>query len=466
MPKAFKVTLIPTRSQSDLINRTIGCARFVYNRFLAMKKEAYETEQKTLNYNACSQRLTLLKKEIEWLKEVDKFALQNSLKNLETAYKKFFIDLKKAKKKGVGFPKFKKKHGSKQSYKTNLTNGNIQVLDNRLKVERVLGGILPPKISHPKLGWVKFHKSQEITGALVNVTVTRTSSGKYIASILCQTEVEKYPQVSQNIGLDLGLKSYLVTSNNDVTGNPKYYRIQQRKLRKANKKLSRSVKGSSNRVKAKIKLASVYERITNLRNDFLHKLSTKLIRDNAIICIEDLAVKNMAKNHKLERVCGQILCPQISRAKSIMDASWAKFVDMLSYKADWHDRVVQKISCFYPSSQTCSCCAEFRGEASPRNLACGYVNSEVKDLEIREWNCLKCKANHKRDWNAAINIRDEGLRLLTAVGAPEVVKNAYGDGVRLEETQAPIVELGITPQKSGVRFNTLCILDVSKLEVF
>lgn len=392
MQKAFKVTLILTRSQSDLINRTIGCARFVYNRFLALKKEVYETEKKTLNYNACSQQLTLLKKEIEWLKEVDKFALQNSLKNLDTAYKNFFADLKKAKKKkGVGFPKFKKKYGCKQSYKTNLTNGNIQVLGSRLKL--------------PKLGWIKFHKSQDITGTLVNVTVTRTSSGKYIASILCETEIERHPQATQNIGLDLGLKSYIVTSNNETIKNPKYYRTQQRKLRKANKKLSRKVLGSSNRVKAKIKLACVYERITNLKNDFLHKLSTRLIKETSIICIEDLAIKNMAKNHKL--------------AYSIMDASWSKFVDMLQYKAEWHDRVVQKVSRFYPSSQTCN--------------YCGYINSKVKNLEVRDWDCLKCNAHHLRDWNAALNIRDEGLRLLAAVGAPDAL-NAYGDGVRLEET--------------------------------
>ncbi|MBD2384217.1 RNA-guided endonuclease TnpB family protein, partial [Cylindrospermum sp. FACHB-282] len=198
MQKAFKVTLIPNRNQEVLINKTIGCARFVYNRFLALRKELYDTEQKTLNYNGCSQQLTLLKKEIKWLKEVDKFALQNSLKSLETAYKNFFSDLKKVYpersrrvkgKKGVGFPKFKKKYGCKQSYKTNLTNGNIQIIENRLKL--------------PKLGWLKFHKSQEITGKLVNVTVTRSSSGKYIASILCETEIEKHPQVSQNIGLDL-----------------------------------------------------------------------------------------------------------------------------------------------------------------------------------------------------------------------------------------------------------------------
>jgi putative transposase len=237
--KAFKVRLQPNQKQQTQINKTIGCARFVYNRFLHLRKELYETEKKTLTYNGCSQQLTQLKKELSWLTEVDKFALQNSLKNLETAYKNFFEGIKKL-NRVVGYPKFKKKHGFKQSYKTNFTNNNIEVREQYLKL--------------PKLGLVKFNKSrtrrgdlraanresvQEITGKLINVTVSRTKNGHYMASILCETEIEKYPDSVKELGLDLGLKSYLIKHTGEEIENPKYYKKHLRKLRCAHKNLSR-----------------------------------------------------------------------------------------------------------------------------------------------------------------------------------------------------------------------------------
>lgn len=370
MQKAFKVTLAPNRTQIVQIHRTVGCARFVYNHYLARRKEVYHTTKQTLGYNACSAELTGLKKELTWLKEVDKFALQNALKNIDAAYKNFFDGLT-GKRPRMGFPGFKKRHGPKQSYRTNLTNNNIQLIENRLKL--------------PKLGWVKFYKSQEVTGRILSVTVTVTKAGRYVASIICETTVNPYPTVGHAVGLDLGLKSYLTTSDGVTVDNPRFYRAKQRKLRRAQRKLARCEKGSNNRAKAKTKLARVYEQVRNQRQDFLHKLSTNLIRENAVIGIESLNIRGMVKNRRL--------------SKSIMDAAWGELNRMLDYKARWHHRIVQPVGRFFPSSQLCN--------------VCGAQNPLVKDLKVRYWTCA-CGAHHDRDANAALNNRNEALRLVAA----------------------------------------------------
>jgi putative transposase len=371
--KAFKFRLYPNKKQEEQLAKTFGCIRFVYNYYLNKRIELYKTEQKSMNYNACSADLTNLKKEKEWLKEIDKFALQNSLKDLDKAYQNFFREVKKGNKE-QGFPKFKSKHNNKHSYRTTFTNNNIEIKDNKIKL--------------PKLGLVKFAKSRDIQGRILNCTITKMCSGKYFISICCtDVEIEKYDDNKNIIGIDLGIKDFAICSNGETIANPKYLSKLEKKLKREQRKLSKKKKGSKNRNKQRVKLNIVHEKIANQRNDFLHKTSTKLIRENQIICFEDLNVKGMVKNHKL--------------AKAISDVSWSEFVRQNNYKALWHDRIIQKIDSFFPSSQLCS--------------VCGYKNIEVKDLSIREWKCPECNTIHNRDINAAINIKNEGMRLLGLV---------------------------------------------------
>ena len=361
MFKAFKYRLYPTAPQAEKISQNIGCARFVYNQLLDDRIKVWkETKQRSKN------TYSILKEEHEFLKNADSRALKHAQANLDEAYEKFF------KEPLAGFPKFKSKHKCRWSYTTDNNNGTVRFDGNRLKL--------------PKVGYVKVVEHRRHEGRILTATISHERSGEYYASVLCEIEQpESLPVTDKVVGIDLGLHDIIVCSDGQRVEAPKYFRKAEQKLAKRQRAFSITQKGSNGHEKARLRVARCHQKIKNQRNDFLQKLSTKLIRENQVICLEDLFVKGMERNKKL--------------AKSATDASFSRFVSMLEYKAEWYGRKIIKIDRFYPSTQLCS--------------GCGYKNESVKGLhglKVREWICPECGEVHDRDLNAARNILKEGLK--------------------------------------------------------
>ena len=364
MNKAYKFRIYPNAEQQTMLTKTFGCVRFIYNRMLSDKIKYYEEMKQKLN-NTPAQ----YKKEFEWLKEVDSLALANAQMNLQTAYGNFFKSPK------AGFPKFKSKKSNRRSYTTNCVNGNISIDSGYIKL--------------PKVGTVKLkqHRNIPVDYKLKSVTVSQTPSGKYYASVLFEYENQvQLIEPHSFLGLDFSMHELYKDSNGNEPCYPRYYRQAENRLAREQRKLSKMQKGSNNRNKQRIKVAMLHEKVANQRKDFLHKQSRQIANAYDCICIENLDMKAMSQS--------------LNFGKSVSDNGWGMFVAYLKYKLRDIGKQLIKVDKFFASSQICS--------------ICGYKNTGTKNLSVRAWDCPQCGSHHDRDINAATNIKNEGMRIVTA----------------------------------------------------
>ena len=384
--KSYKFRIYPTKEQESLLSKHFGHCRFVFNHFLNECKEKYSNENISLNYYDNARTLTELKKDEEflWLKEVNSQSLQASIKNLDVAYKNFF-------KKQNKFPRFKSKY-DRQSFKVPQ---NILVEDGKLVIPKFKEGI-------------KLNLHRQLDGNPLFATISKSTTGKYYVSITCEIEHKPFEKTNKSVGIDTGIKELAILSDGSSYENIKSLKTKLKKLKYEQRQLSKKTKGSQSRNKQKSKLAKIHEQITNIRKDYLHKVSTEIIKNHDVISVEDLAVKNIMKNHCL--------------AQAMSDVSLGAFYTMLEYKANWNDRQFVKIDRFFPSSKTCS--------------SCGWIKQDLT-LSIRKWTCESCGTIHDRDINAAKNILKQGIKILSGLGTNSDTKQKRDEALPLGESMTP-----------------------------